>query len=82
VYIEARSDQPASRVLEGTLVEELIKMVADRVGIDESKAKMAVDLVISQLKHKLPGPIGDQLESALDGDGGGPLGGLGGALGR
>jgi hypothetical protein len=39
----------------------------------------AVELVISQLKDRLPGPIGDQIESALGGDGGGGLGGL---LGR
>ena len=63
-------------------MDELTKMVADRVDIDEGKAKMAVELVIAQLKDKPPGPIGDQLESVLDGDGGGPLGGLGGALGR
>ena len=67
-------------------VEELIKMVAERAGIDQGQAKTAVELVVSQLKDKLPGPIGDQIESALDGgeggDGGGLLGGLGGALGR
>ncbi len=64
-------------------MEELIKMVAERAGIDGGQAKTAVELVVSQLKDKLPGPIGDQIESALGGgDGGGRLGGLGGALGR
>ena len=67
-------------------MDDLIKMVAERAGIDEGQAKTALELVVAQLKDKLPGPIGDQIESALGGDGngggGGLLGGLGGALGR
>ncbi len=67
-------------------MDDLIKMIAERAGIDEGQAKTAIELVVAQLKDKLPGPIGDQIESALGGDsnggGGGLLGGLGGALGR
>ncbi len=62
-------------------MDDLIKQVAERVGIHGAQAKSAVELVPLQLKGKLPGPIGDQIESTLEGDGGGG-GGLLGGLGR
>ena len=68
-------------------MDELIKAVMDKAGISESQASSAVDVVLAQLRDKLPGPIADQLESALGGSGGGggaadALKGLGGMLGR
>ncbi len=66
-------------------MDKIVKMVADRVGISQEQATQAVQLVVAQLKDRLPGPIGDQLEGALGGDGGGDGGdalkGLGGRLG-
>jgi uncharacterized protein (DUF2267 family) len=68
-------------------MEALIKLVAERAGIDESQATKAVEVVIAQLKDRLPEPIAGQLEGLLDGEGGdGPdlgeaLGGIGKKLG-
>ena len=65
-------------------MEALIKMVAERAGIDEGAAKTAIDVVIEQLKDRLPGPMADQVEGLLSGDGGNPadaLGGLGKKIG-
>jgi hypothetical protein len=55
-------------------MEELVKTVAQRAGIPEDKARMAVDVVVNQLKSKLPGPVSGQIDSALSGQGGGGLG--------
>jgi uncharacterized protein (DUF2267 family) len=68
-------------------MEALIKMVAERAGIDEGQATQAVEVVIGQLKERLPEPIASQLEGLLDGEGGdapdlgGALGGIGEKLG-
>ncbi len=65
-------------------MEALIKMVAERAGIDEAAAKKAIEVVIDQLKDKLPGPMADQVEGLLSGEGGGAgdvLGGLGKKIG-
>jgi uncharacterized protein (DUF2267 family) len=70
-------------------MDAIVKMVAERVGISEDQASQAVELIVGQLKDRLPGPIGDQLEGMLSGEGGGDDGGdvgdalkgLGGRLG-
>jgi len=49
-------------------MEELIKMVTQKVGISESQAKSAVDTVLSFLKDKMPAGIGNQVESFLKGN--------------
>lgn len=70
-------------------MDELIKTVMEKAGISEGQAGSAVEVVLAQLRDKLPGPIADQVESALGGSGGGSGGGaadalkgLGGMLGR
>jgi hypothetical protein len=66
-------------------MDELIQLVADKVGIPEAQAKQAVDTVLGFLKSKLPAPIADQIEAVLEGDVsglGGLAGGLGGVLGK
>lgn len=60
-------------------MDELVKMVAQRIGISEDQARTAVELVVSQLKTKLPAPLAGQIDSALSGKGGG-LGGMLGGL--
>ena len=50
-------------------MEELIKMVTQKVGISESQAKSAVETVVSFLKDKMPGGIGSQVESFVKGSG-------------
>jgi len=46
-------------------MNELVKRVADRVGIGEDQAQKAVDVVIAFLKEKLPAPVSGQLDSFL-----------------
>ena len=62
-------------------MDELVKMVADKVGISETQAKQAVETVLGFLKEKLPEPIAGQLDAALEGDLSG-LGDLAGGIGK
>lgn len=66
-------------------MDELVKLVTNKVGISEAQAKQAVDVVLGFLKDNLPEPIAGQLEAALEGDLGGLddlFGGLGGLFGK
>ncbi|HBG52937.1 MAG TPA: hypothetical protein DDW70_01805 [Rikenellaceae bacterium] len=69
-------------------MNEIIKIVASKTGISESMAKKIVEIVIAQLKKRLPEGIGGQLENLLGGaspkgskSAGDQLGGLVGKLG-
>lgn len=62
-------------------MDELVKTVADKVGISEAQAKQAVETVLGFLKDKLPEPIAGQLDAALEGDLSG-LGDLAGGFGK
>ncbi len=64
-------------------MDELVKMVADKVGISEAQAKQAVEIVLSFLKDRLPDSMAGQLDAVVDGDlsGLGDLGDLAGGLG-
>lgn len=57
-------------------MNELINLVAQKTGISQEHAKLAVETVLGYLKTKLPAPIASQLEGFLSG-GGANLGGLG-----
>ena len=50
-------------------MDELIKQVAQKVGISEEQAKQAVAQVVAFLKQKLPAPIASQIDSVLGGSG-------------
>ena len=67
-------------------MEELVKLVAQKTGLSEEKAKVAVETVLDFLQDKLPGPVASQIKSLLEGEGAGRLGnvakGLGGILGK
>ena len=66
-------------------MDELVKMVADKVGISEAQAKQAVEVVMGFLKDNLPEPLAGQVEAVLSGDVSGVqdlLGGLGGLFGN
>ncbi len=66
-------------------MDELVKLVADKVGISEAQAQQAVETVLAFLKDKLPAPIAGQVEAALEGDLSGLedlVGGLGGLFGK
>jgi uncharacterized protein (DUF2267 family) len=48
-------------------MDELIKLVTQKVGIPEAQAKQAVETVMGFLKDKLPEPIANQVEAVLGG---------------
>ena len=65
-------------------MEELIKQVVERTGISESQAQTAVTTVLGFLIHRLPEPLGGQLDGLLGGAAGaagGVAGGLAGSAG-
>jgi uncharacterized protein (DUF2267 family) len=70
-------------------MDEIVQQVVERTGIPEDKARLAVQVVLSQLEKRLPGPIASQISAHLSGGGsstGGGLGdvakGLGGMFGK
>jgi uncharacterized protein (DUF2267 family) len=63
-------------------MDELIKLVSSRVGISETQAEEAVEMVLGFLKEKLPAPVAGQLDAALEGDLGDVAGMLGGLFGK
>lgn len=66
-------------------MDELVKLVSDKTGISEGQARQAVETVVDYLKDKLPKPIANQIDKALEGeedvDVEGLAKGLGGMLG-
>ena len=65
-------------------MDELIKLVTEKVGLSPDKAKMAVDVVVNHIKSKAPALSG-QLDGLLKGGAGGlgsAASGLGGLLGK
>ncbi len=50
-------------------MDELIKLVSQKTGLSEDRAKVAVDTVVGYLKDKLPDPIAAQIDSVLGGTG-------------
>lgn len=64
-------------------MEELVKLVVEKTGINEEQARGAVTTVVNFLKEKLPAPISGQIDALLAGSGvSDALKGLGGLLGR
>lgn len=62
-------------------MDEIVSQVVRRTGIPEDKARMAVQVVLGQLRGRLPAPLASQLDSAVAGGAagrGGAAGGLGG----
>jgi hypothetical protein len=69
------------------ILDELVKLVAQKTGLSEEMARTAVEMVVGYLKEKLPAPIAGQIDSVLGGGGvgkdlGGLSEGLGGFLGQ
>ncbi len=48
-------------------MDELVKLVAQKTGLDEGMAKQVVETVVKYLKDKLPGPAASQLDAVLQG---------------
>ena len=65
-------------------MDDLLKVVQEKTGLDVSQAKGAIEAVLGFLKDKLPEPIAGQIENFIGGDGDGGEGGgldIGDALG-
>jgi len=66
-------------------MDELVKLVAGKVGISSEQAEKAVTTVLGFLKERLPEPIAGQLDKVVAGGSGGAagtdLGAIEGALG-
>ncbi len=61
-------------------MEELIKTVSEKAGINAEQAKTAVNSVVEFVKGKVP-VVGEQLQGLLSGgEGGSPLAGAADAL--
>jgi hypothetical protein len=48
-------------------MDELVKLVAQKTGLPEDQAKVAVETVVGFLKQKLPAPIASQIDGVLGG---------------
>lgn len=74
--------RPHTGERKGSSVDELLKTVQEKTGLDLDQAKGAIEAVMGFLKDKLPEPIAGQLDKFVGGEGGdGDGGGLGDALG-
>jgi hypothetical protein len=61
-------------------VEELVKRVSEKAGINAEQAQKAVTSVLDFIKEKVPG-IGGQIESLMQGNVSGAVGDIGGKIG-
>ncbi len=48
-------------------MDELVKLLAGKLGVPEDKARMAAELTIGYLKKKLPAPLAGQIDNAIAG---------------
>lgn len=65
-------------------MDELVKLVTQKAGINADQATKAIGAVMDYLKTKLPAPIASQIQGVLEG-GSNPadlVKGLGGLLGK
>jgi len=60
---------------------DLIRSVADKIGVSEDKASTAVETVLSYVKNRLPQPVANQLDNVVGKSGPEGGGGISGAMG-
>lgn len=66
-------------------MDQVVKMVQERAGIDEGQARTAVDTVVGFLKDRLPAPVASQIDGVISGGGegsGSPMDQVSGMLNR
>ena len=63
-------------------MDELINLVVQKTGISQEDARKAVEVILSQLKSKLPGPIASHLDSFISGGTSGGMATLAGEAGE
>ena len=61
-------------------MDELIKMIQDKTGIDANQARGAAETAVNFIKERLPEPMRGQIDGVLSGTGGG-MPDIGGMLG-
>jgi hypothetical protein len=54
-------------------MDELIDLVVQKTGISQDDARKAVEVIVNELKSRLPGPVASHLDSFI---GGGLSGGM------
>ncbi|MCA9923497.1 MAG: hypothetical protein KC419_16825 [Anaerolineales bacterium] len=47
-------------------MENLIRIVSAKVGLSETQARQAIEIVVNFLKNKLPAPLARQIDFILD----------------
>ena len=63
-------------------MDELINLVVQKTGISQEDARKAVEVVVSELKSRLPGPIASHLDSFISGGMAGGMNTLAGEAGE
>ena len=48
-------------------MDELVNLVVQKTGISQEDARKAVEVVVNELKSRLPGPIASHVDSFLTG---------------
>ncbi len=47
-------------------MDELVKLVVNKTGLPEDKARVAVKTVVDYLKERLPAPLASQVDNVLN----------------
>ena len=63
-------------------MDELINLVVQKTGISQEDARKAVEVIVTELKSKLPGPIASHLDSFISGGTSGGMNTLAGEAGE
>ena len=63
-------------------MDELVDLVVQKTGISQEDARKAVEVIVSTLKSKLPGPIASHVDSFLAGGMSGEVNTLAGEAGE
>jgi VIT1/CCC1 family predicted Fe2+/Mn2+ transporter len=68
-------------------MDELVKLVSEKTGLNEELSRLAVDTVLDYLKANLPEAVGPQIDAVLSGEDtasgiSGMAKGLGGLFGK
>lgn len=48
-------------------MDELVKLVSEKTGLDKEMSETVVKLVLDFVKEKLPAPVAGQLDAVLEG---------------
>lgn len=63
-------------------MDALVKMVVERAGISEDKARSAIDTVVGFLKERAPAGLSGQIDSLIKGGEGSGAAGMAGRVGE